>query len=86
MPIDDNIALADYLTTGALEQELGISEELGATTVPGGLSQTAMVKALPEVSVTDQIPERSFEQVVSHAGAGFDNPGALYAGIFRGGF
>jgi hypothetical protein len=95
MPIDDDIALSDYVTTGALEEELGISEELGvseelgaigAGTVHGGVSQTAMMKSVPGQSFMEEVPARSFSREVSHAGQGFDNPGALYAGIFRGGF
>ena len=101
MPIDDDIALADYVTTGAIEAELGLSEELGiseelglseelgaidAHTVRGGVSQTAMLKTVPHQSFSEEIPARSFTKEVSHAGQGFDNPGALYAGIFRGGF
>ena len=100
-PIDDDIALADYVTTGALEEELGLSEELGITealgleeelgaidagTVPGGVSQLAMTKQIPHQSFMEQVPARSFSKGVPHAGPGYDNPGALYAGIFRGGF
>lgn len=100
-PIDDDIALADYVTTGALEEELGLSEELGiseelglseelgaieAGTVRGGVSQMAMIKSIPHQGFSEEIPARSFSKGVSHAGAGYDNPGALYAGIFRGGF
>jgi hypothetical protein len=100
-PIDDDIALADYVTTGALEEELGLSEELGiseelglseelgaieAGTVRGGVSQMAMIKSIPRQGFSEEIPARSFSREVSHAGPGYDNPGALYAGIFRGGF
>lgn len=95
VPIDDDIALADYVTTGALEEELGISEELGlleelgavdAGTVRGGVSQMAMIKSIPQQSFLEEVPNRSFTKDVGHAGEGYDNPGALYAGIFRGGF
>jgi hypothetical protein len=94
-PIDDNIALNDYVTTGALEAELGLDEELGlseelgaieAGTVPGGMSQMAMVKSIQHQSFQEDVPARSFTEQVSRAGEGYDNPGALYAGIFRGGF
>lgn len=94
-PIDDDIALSDYVTTGALEEELGLSEELGiseelgaidAGTVPGGVSSLSMIKAIPHQGFMEQVPARSFTKDVPHAGEGYDNPGALYAGIFRGGF
>jgi hypothetical protein len=98
IPIDDDIALSDYITTGGLEEELGLSEELGvseelgmfgavdAHTVRGGVSQSAMLKQIPSQSFMEDVPARSFTRDVSSAGQGFDNPGALYAGIFRGGF
>jgi hypothetical protein len=94
-PIDDDIALSDYITTGGLEEELGLSEELGvseelgmidAGTVHGGVSQSAMLKQIPSQSFMEEVPARSFTKGVGQAGQGFDNPGALYAGIFRGGF
>lgn len=95
IPIDDDIALSDYVTTGGIEEELGLSEELGiseelgaisAGTVTGGVSQTAMMKQIPSQSFMEEVPARSFTKGISRAGEGFDNPGALYAGIFRGGF
>ncbi len=94
-PIDDDIALSDYITTGGIEEELGLSEELGvseelgaidAGTVPGGVSQLSMIKQVPHQSFMEEVPARSFSKEVPHAGQGYDNPGALYAGIFRGGF
>jgi hypothetical protein len=46
----------------------------------------AMIKRVPSQNFLEEVPGRSFSREVSHAGQGFDNPGALYAGIFRGGF
>lgn len=95
MPIDDNIALSEYVTTGGLEEELGLSEELGvseelgaldAATVRGGVSQMAMIKSIPGQQFAQDIPARTFTQGIASAGPGYDNPGALYAGVFRGGF
>jgi hypothetical protein len=93
-PIDDNITLSDYITTGAveeelgqlgdgLEQELGLEEELG---IDEGVSQSAFLAPVQQRSFLSPVPARSFTQQVPRAGAGLDNPGLLYTGIFGGGF
>jgi hypothetical protein len=101
MPIDDDIALSDYITTGEIESELGLESELGiesamgieaamgeidAGTVHGGVSRSEFLQPVNNQSFLREIPARSFTKDVAHVSDGFDNPGALYAGIFRGGF
>jgi hypothetical protein len=96
-PIDDDIALSDYVEMsgveeelGALQEELGVEEELGADGMGprrlGGVSQGMMLKALKSSSPIGVVPTRSFTKAVPHAGAGYDNPSALYTGVFSGGF
>lgn len=100
-PIDDDIALSDYVEMsgveeelGALQEELGVEEELGngspfGDSGPnrlGGVGQSTMMKALKASSAVGVVPQRSFIKNVPHAGAGYDNPSALYTGIFGGGF
>ncbi len=93
-PIDDDIALSDYITVGGgveqelgLEEELGLSEELGDENSFGeGVSQSAMLAPVPQRSFVEPVPARSFTKNVPHAGAGFDNPNVLYTGIFSSGF
>lgn len=96
-PIDDDITLSDYVETsgveeelGAMQEELGVEEELGASGVGprllGGVSQGSMLKALKPMSAVGVVPQRSFVKAVPAAGAGYDNPAALYTGIFSGGW
>lgn len=93
-PIDDDIALSDYVSVGALEQELGalgdgLQQELGLEQELGnigGVSQGAMLAPVPARRFTAPIPTRSFTSPVPDAGAGFDNPAGLYTGVFGGGF
>ncbi len=101
-PIDDDIALSDYVEMsgveeelGALQEELGVEEELGSNGSPfgdsgpnrlGGVGQSSMLKALKAASSVGVVPQRSFVKNVPHAGAGYDNPNTLYTGIFGGGF
>ncbi len=89
-PIDDDIALSDYITVGAeeelgsdgLQQELGLEQELGDI---GGVSQSSMMAPVPTRGFLGPIPTRSFTRQVPGAGVGFDNAGTLYTGIFGGG-
>jgi hypothetical protein len=98
-PIDDDIALSDYVETsgieeelGAIQEELGVEEELGALEGGagprrlGGVSQSSMLKALKQSSAIGTVPTRSFTKRIPHAGQGYDNPATLYTGIFGGGF
>lgn len=94
-PIDDDIALSDYVETsgieeelGAIQEELGVEEDLGDNGPRrlGGVSQSSMLKALKASSSVGVVPQRSFVRTVPHAGPGYDNPSTLYTGIFGGGF
>lgn len=95
-PIDDDIALADYVTVGQVEEELGMLEaELGAEEdlgdalsrpLLGGVSQSAMLAPVRPKSMVAPVPARSFTKRVAHAGGGYDKPDVLYTGIFGGGF
>ena len=93
-PIDDDIALSDYLTTGQLEQELGamgdgLQQELGLEQELGideGVSTSAMLAPVGARSFVQPVPSRSFTSAVPGISAGFDNPNGLYNGIFGGGF
>jgi hypothetical protein len=91
-PIDDDIALSDYVTVsgveeelGMLEQELGVEEDLGDDRL-GGVSRGSMLKAVPSMSFEAPVPTRSFTREVPAAGGGYDNPNVLYTGVFAGGF
>jgi hypothetical protein len=90
-PIDDDIALSDYVTVngieeelGMLEQELGVEEDLGDDRL-GGVSQSSMLKQIPGMSFEAPVPTRSFTRQVPHAGSGYDNSNLLYTGSFAGG-
>jgi hypothetical protein len=100
-PIDDDIALSDYVEMsgveeelGAIQEELGVEEELGngspfGDSGPnrlGGVGQSSMLKALKSASAVGVVPTRSFVKNVPHAGAGYDNPNLLYTGIFARGW
>lgn len=93
-PIDDDIALSDYVTVGALEeelgaleQELGVEEDLGDDRLGGVSSSTpSMLKPVPSMSFEAPVPTRSFTRKVMRAGGDYDNPNVLYTGIFSGGF
>lgn len=93
-PIDDDIALSDYLTTGQVEQELGqlgdgLQQELGLEQELGideGVSTSQMLAPVSARSFVAPVPSRSFTQAVPRFGAGFDNAGSLYTGVFGGGF
>jgi hypothetical protein len=88
----DYLTTSDYVSTGmdGIEQELGMSQELGLSQelgeIPGGLSQSALVRSVPPMSFSGQIPNRSFTSEIEDATSAFDSPGGLYAGVFRGGF
>jgi hypothetical protein len=93
-PIDDDIALSDYVTVngleeelgmGALEQELGVEEDLGDDRL-GGVSRDSMLAPIPGMSFEAPVPARSFTRQVPRAGGGYDNPNVLYTGVFAGGF
>jgi hypothetical protein len=60
--------------------------EINAGTVQGGVSRSDFLRPVPHQSFMKEIPARSFTKAVPSAGEAFDNPGGLYAGIFRGGF
>jgi hypothetical protein len=90
-PIDDDIALSDYVTVsgaeeelGMLEQELGVEEDLGDDRL-GGVSRGSMLRAVPSMSFEAPVPTRSFTRQVQRAGGGYDNPNVLYTGIFADG-
>lgn len=98
-PIDDDIALSDYISVdgvseelGAMQEELGLEEDLGALREElgddrlGGVSQGTMLKAVPQRSFVAPVPARSFTRAVMPAGGGYDNENVLYTGIFSGGF
>lgn len=89
-PIDDDIALSDYVTVGVeeelgsdgLQQELGLEQELGGI---GGVSQNSLLAPVPTRGFLGPIPSRSFTKAIPAAGVGYDNAGTLYTGIFGGG-
>ncbi len=91
--LDDDIAMADYIQVGSVEEELGaVQEELGmgveeelGNDLLGGVSQSSLMKTVPERSFLEPVPARSFTKPVRNAGPGYDNAGTLYQGIFRGG-
>jgi hypothetical protein len=103
-PLDDNIALSDYVSVdgyeeelgamGAMEEELGLEEELGASAPMdsinngnlGGVHRGSMLAPVGARNFLGPVPGRSWTKPVAHAGAGYDNPGVLYNGVFRGGF
>jgi hypothetical protein len=94
-PIDDDIAMSDYIAVGAdgLEEELGMGafEELGAmeelgNDLLGGVSSSSMMRQIPTKQFLSPIPARSFTRQIPPAGEGYDSPGKLYQGVFRGGF
>lgn len=98
-PIDDDIALSDYISVdgvseelGSMQEELGVEEDLGALREElgddrlGGVSQGALMRAVPQRSFVAPVPARSFSRGVMNAGPGFDNENVLYTGIFAGGF
>lgn len=98
-PIDDDIALSDYVSVdgvseelGAMQEELGVEEDLGALREElgddrlGGMSQGALMRAVPQRSFVAPVPARSFTRGVMNAGPGYDNESVLYTGIFSGGF
>jgi hypothetical protein len=92
-PLNDQITMSDYIAVGGdgVEQELGIEEELGVeeelgNDLLGGVSQGALVKTVPSQRFLAPVPARSFTRDIPPAGAGYDNPNQLYAGIFGGGF
>jgi hypothetical protein len=89
-PIDDDIAMSDYIQVGAeeelggVQEELGVEEELGNDML-GGVSQSSLMKQVPGRRFLEPVPSRSFTKEIRNAGAGYDNPAALYQGVFRGG-
>jgi len=94
-PIDDDITLRDYVSVGALQEELGVEEELGLEeelggaldrAYLGGVSQGSLMKRVPTQPLLAPVPDRSFTKDVRHAGPGYDNSDVLYGGIFGGGF
>lgn len=96
-PIDDEMALSEYISVGELEEELGdvqeelgVEEELGATALDraylGGMPSSALMKPIPREAMLAPIPHRSFTKEIPRANTHFDNPRALYTGIFDGGF
>lgn len=97
-PIDDDIAMSDYIAVGSdgveeelgmVQEELGVDEELGGdgqNMLLGGVGQGSMLKTVPGRQFLSPIPARSFTRQIPESGAGYDNPGRLYQGIFRGGF
>jgi hypothetical protein len=98
-PIDDDIALSDYVSVdgvseelGAMQEELGLEEDLGALREElgddrlGGVSQGTLMRAVPQKSFVAPVPSRSFTRGIMGAGPGFDNENVLYTGIFSGGF
>lgn len=91
-PIDDDIAMSDYIQVGAeeelgaVEEELGmgVEEELGNDLL-GGVSQSSLMKVVPQRKFLEPVPARSFTKAIRTAGPGYDNPNTLYQGIFAGG-
>ena len=92
-PIDDDIAMSDYIAVGSdgveeelglVEQELGVSEELGNDLL-GGVSQGSMLAPVTQRQFLQPVPARSFTRDIRNAGEGYDNPQTLYQGVFRGG-
>lgn len=94
-PIDDDIAMSDYIAVGAdgveqelgmgAEEELGVDEELGNDLL-GGVSRSSMLAPVPTRQFLQPVPARSFTKQIPAAGGGYDNAGGLYQGVFRGGF
>lgn len=92
-PIDDDLALSDYIAVGSdgveeelgLEEELGVEEELGNDML-GGVTQGSMLKQVPGRQFLAPVPTRSFTRQIPAATSAYDNPGSMYQGIFRGGF
>lgn len=95
MPIDDDITLSDYVEVGAeedlgaIEEELGLLEDLGDGFDDrglGGVHRGSMLRGIGQQAMVAPIPARSFTKQVPHAGAGYDKDSVLYTGIFSGGF
>lgn len=92
-PIDDDIAMSDYIAVGGdgvqeelgLEEELGVEEELGNDLL-GGVSSGSLVKTVPSRQFLEPVPARSFTKQIGPAGSSYDAAGGLYQGIFRGGW
>lgn len=89
-PLDDDIAMSDYIQVGVdeelgmgVEEELGVEEDLGNDLL-GGVSQSDLMRQVPQQKFLQPVPARSFTKEVRHAGPGYDNPNVLYQGIFRG--
>lgn len=94
-PIDDDIALSDYVQTDGIEEELGVEEDLGleeelgdslSRAYLGGVSRDSLLKQIPSRNMLAPIPARSFTKEVRRAGSGYDKGDVLYTGIFGGGF
>lgn len=93
-PINDQITMSDYIAVGGdgveqelgLEEELGVEEELGSDALLGGLTQGSLLERVPRQNFLAPVPARSFTRNVPAAGPQYDNPNALYAGIFSGRF
>lgn len=85
--------LSDYVTVdgvteelGAIQEELGVEEDLGDSGGFMGGVPKGMLKALPAMRSTMTVPARSFSREVPAADEAYDNSAVLYAGIFKGGF
>lgn len=93
-PLNDQMTMSDYIAVGGdgveqelgLEEELGVEEELGSDALLGGLTQGSLLQQVPAQRFLAPVPARSFTRNVPTAGAGYDNPGQLYGGIFAGRF
>ena len=66
-----------------IEEELGMGDSLSNNL--GGVTRASMMAPVPAKNFLGPVPGRSWTKPVAHAGAGYDNPGVLYNGIFRGG-
>lgn len=98
--------MSDYIEVGAeedlgaLEQELGLEQEMGDDNSPavaaasggltnplmGGITQGTLVSPIPSQSMVAAVPARSFTKQIPGVTQGFDKGDHLYTGIFGGGF
>jgi hypothetical protein len=80
-PINDDLAMGEYVAMGDVEQELGmVEQDLGMMGVDEDLG--GLVAPVPTIQTLAPVPDRSFVRPVLPAGDNYDNPATLYRGIF----
>lgn len=94
-PINDDIALSEYLQVGqyfdsdgsGVYSDLGVEQDLGDWDDRnlGGVSNRSMLASVPGRSMLSAVPVRSFTKEVPGITGGFDDAG-VYTGMFEGGF